>query len=1118
MKKGGKLKILICAALLLVVVSLFAELSREQRIANMPKSSVILEPPRERPMLAPVPYFEDFEGASAGWTTWPYTMYCQWQWMLDPELIAVHDTIYGSMVELGDPRPAYLPEPHSGNACFWYGSPENGTFIGNPFDMDPLGGAYHSGGNSFEDHGGTLTSPLFETSTLSRIMFSFWTWWEVECIDIDNFDSMAVDLSTDGGATWEALFGLNPPFSRLPGWEHWQAYSSGGYLAPGIWIKWTYFLDSEVSGHDIMLRFRFETEDGLYNGFRGWFVDDIYVGGGLEEAQLIRTAEYQNPLDLIDCAPSPNPFPFDFIVENIGGEAAHDVVLVLDLPDILDIQTGIEIVPMGDVLSGDCDTIHWDLHLNTVPTSDTTICWHVLLNSADSLIGYHDDFEGEERLFTGDSYFDYCDVRLPNGPDTCISGFGIAGLPADGSMEYSGGIESHLTSSELYLDGWTEAYLAFSYWLSVPPIDPFSFSGDGEDGFLLEININHDGWTHLDEFGVGILLPRYDGYIDEWTDNPLSDRMTYCDSTGEWVSVASQDLIDMGVVTPGDTLQVRFVFGSDSWNHAEGIFIDEFRVSTVQHPIGPFQHTLCMDVPGAHYPDPSIVMPMDSSSSSCPDQQIILNAGPEAILDSTRVIIWVDSLRRFSLDNENLHVESSSGVIIAQPLTGNYWSEGWHHLALDTCYNILGCNIVEPLYWNFLSDLTPPGATLLDPIDSMISGDNFYPVTIELTDSLTGVEDSTISLVFCGNEYSIDHSALDWDGTNLVFYPESTGTGCGWYECPEICIIAGDDPDYCDPNMDTTCFPIDIVFENPIAQVVTPLTGQVTACEDQQIVLALFDEYGIDPDGAVLEVEGISYETGIDTEVEIVNETLTFTPSVMFTHGQTIEFSLLELYNTFGENLLSPVSSSFEVDLQEPIIDLIEPQPFTLVSDINQIMHIDISDIPAGLDLSTLIIDYGDQNFDFDDVVWTPSGNGGRVTIDPSQMDFEFEMGGTIQVEIAICDSPDLCPPNCGSYQCEIYLEPKTSCAAWPNPFSPNNDNINDRIYFDYPHRYINNAEIYIYDLNNNLIFKRELSNSRGLDWTGIDNDNRVVAPGLYMYIIKSENRVVCSGTLILVK
>jgi hypothetical protein len=53
-------------------------------------------------------------------------------------------------------------------------------------------------------------------------------------------------------------------------------YTSGGFNIAPVW-KFEQFDLSPFIGQSIRLRFEFRTIDYLYNGFRGWFIDNIKV-------------------------------------------------------------------------------------------------------------------------------------------------------------------------------------------------------------------------------------------------------------------------------------------------------------------------------------------------------------------------------------------------------------------------------------------------------------------------------------------------------------------------------------------------------------------------------------------------------------------------------------------------------------------------------------------------------------------------------------------------------------------------------------------------------------------------------------------------------------------------
>lgn len=1117
MSKAFVLILFICLVSFSILAST-SPISRDERMENTrhkPLSSevLVLPLPLERPMSVAVPYFNDFESGTDGWARSATTSLCSWQYMTDPEMVVVDPSIYGSMVVLGDPAPAYLPMAKSGRNCWWYGNPENGTFIGHPFAPgDP-----YSGGTSISAHSGTLTSPLFETAALPSITFSFWTWWEVECIDINSFDMMYIKASSDGGGSWNTINWLNPPFSRLPGWDEYEGYSSGGWLEPGIWIKWTYFLDPEWWGHDIMIRFEFDTRDMLYNGFRGWLIDDFYISGGIEEPHLFRSGDHPEYLDVVDCALEPNPFYFEFTVTNSGGEAASDVVLLVDLPSSMSIVTGFDLVTLGTILPEETIISQWQLSIDEPPLYDSSICWEVLLTSADSLIGFIDDFEGDDRLFVGSGGLDYCDVRRPGGPSAAISGLGVSGIPSSGTeLNYGASELAYLTSQSFTIDGWTEAYIAFWYWLDVH-YEPL-WSDDGEDGFLVEYQIDGGSWIQLDQFGVGILLPRYDAYIDEWSMTAISNKMAYCKPTdGRWIEVVSQDLIDMGILSSGDNVRFRFVFASDATNHGQGLFIDDFRLSTHQYPVGPFLHTFCVEVPGLHTPFAELVMPLNGRSSSCPDQPLVINTGGEALIDADGVVIWADGTTRFAVEEGNMSVDTDDGVVIAQPLPSQLWTEGWHSLTLDTCFNILGCNLVYPLYWSFLSDQTPPEVILVNPSDGVFFNQISAAVTVSIADALLDINPATVKVLFCGSAYDVSHPAVLWDGFDLIFDPELTGSGMTWLDCGQFCVVAGDMPDYCEPNIDTTCFPITIDFSVPWAELITPQFGEVSACSHQEIVIALFDSNEVSPNGVEIVVNAIRYISGVDPELFIDNGELVFTPSSPWEHGGIVSFALEVFYNTHGTANVDTLRSSFVVDLFPPALTPISPLPDQLITGTDIRIEAAMFDFPAGLEAASIDLLFMGRHFDLSELSWTGNDSFASISLSPANFGLIPTWGDTFEIEIYICDSPDLCEPNCTTYIWDFHMEPQTGCAAFPNPFSPNGDEINDVLLFDYPHRYIQKAHLKIFSINNILIYDKEIEQFDRL-WDGHDNHGNPAKPGLYIYLIEGGGRILCNGTIVLVR
>ncbi|MEP4546639.1 MAG: hypothetical protein ABJ000_10715 [Saccharospirillum sp.] len=177
-----------------------------------------------------------------------------------------------------------IPNPGSNRAC-WYGQPGNapatgqGNFIGTAEETG--GGVTLDGGTSDEPNAGAIVSPRIDlTSASGPLSVTFRNWWEIESVNPNNegFDLMSVQISTDNGDTWTTLARLNPlsdpigQADRAP-----LPYSNRGYNKAPAWL-WQEPIDiSEFAGEQIRLRLEFDTVDELYNGFRGWLVDEIRI-------------------------------------------------------------------------------------------------------------------------------------------------------------------------------------------------------------------------------------------------------------------------------------------------------------------------------------------------------------------------------------------------------------------------------------------------------------------------------------------------------------------------------------------------------------------------------------------------------------------------------------------------------------------------------------------------------------------------------------------------------------------------------------------------------------------------------------------------------------------------
>jgi len=137
-------------------------------------------------------------------------------------------------------------------------------------DNDPHGGEYEWWSNRGDVSNMTLTRE-FDLSDLEEATLGFWTWYDIE----DDYDYAYVEVSTDGGQTWDILQGSHTTDTNPYGNSFGHAYTglSGGGDRP-VWVKEETSLTPYV-GREVLIRFEYVTDDA-YND-PGFCVDDISI-------------------------------------------------------------------------------------------------------------------------------------------------------------------------------------------------------------------------------------------------------------------------------------------------------------------------------------------------------------------------------------------------------------------------------------------------------------------------------------------------------------------------------------------------------------------------------------------------------------------------------------------------------------------------------------------------------------------------------------------------------------------------------------------------------------------------------------------------------------------------
>jgi len=130
---------------------------------------------------------------------------------------------------------------------------------------DAYSGRYAWWSNRGDDSNATLTR-AFDLRGVTQATLSAWMWYQIE----EDWDYAYVEVSTDGGKTWDLLSGPSSTTSNPNGNSFGPAYtgSSNG------WIKETFDL-TPYAGKQILFRFEYVTDDAVNQP--GWLIDDLSI-------------------------------------------------------------------------------------------------------------------------------------------------------------------------------------------------------------------------------------------------------------------------------------------------------------------------------------------------------------------------------------------------------------------------------------------------------------------------------------------------------------------------------------------------------------------------------------------------------------------------------------------------------------------------------------------------------------------------------------------------------------------------------------------------------------------------------------------------------------------------
>ncbi|RKZ34359.1 hypothetical protein DRQ33_02320, partial [bacterium] len=412
--------------------------------------------------------------------------------------------------------------------------------------------------------------------------------------------------------------------------------------------------------------------------------------------------------------------------------------------------------------------------------------------------------------------------------------------------------------------------------------------------------------------------------------------------------------------------------------------------------------------------------PPDGSLTACIDQSLAAALYSLGGIDSATVLLTIQNLTdgtilletdlgdpRFSWTRTPAPHFGVMDSFFFNPEPG-FWPDGKQIMCSIYGYvHHIDHTGYETYSWYFYTDFSPPylqalipdhGETVLFPQDTMY---------FNFGDETAGVLETAIScsLFYNGNPYRIPFSALiRIVGDTLALPITNYGIDISGCDSVRFCAHAIDavSAQFCGPNVMDECISFTTDCTVPTAELLTPVSGLALSCTLQNIVFLLQEDVNLDSNSINLIINNDTISMD-DVRFSISpSGTLTFTPDVSWSDGDTVTGYLNSLCDMLGNcNEITPFN--FIVDISPPIIDPIYPLPGALIADSLVVISIKIKDEITSLsgfgiwgDLTGTFTYFSDSLFIYD-----PTGTG---TI--------FGPEDTIHIGVWAADSPETCAVN----------------------------------------------------------------------------------------------------------
>lgn len=427
-------------------------------------------------------------------------------------------------------------------------------------------------------------------------------------------------------------------------------------------------------------------------------------------------------------------------------------------------------------------------------------------------------------------------------------------------------------------------------------------------------------------------------------------------------------------------------------------------------------------------------------------------------------------------------------------------------------------------------DLAPPEIIEYSPLGGVF--DTLSLVKFIARDTPAGVDSSSLSVSINGIEIRAGEPGILWNGEQFIYDPSITqGEAFTELESVNVSVRLTDRSLLCPKNETFFSWTFWVLDDDTIPPILLSHTpARIYPGWQTEIRLKVLDKSGVYED-TVENYPHIEWRVpGEDSSrilpartTDVIGDTtflVTSEPITIYENVSAVEFRLFAYDNDFDHNRASDRMLGVSPWRQIPV------SPYTLTPGS---MNIDLGEVCVGnsVVLTLLLRNPGPLTIQIDSTAETGTS---EITaeirpllpvllapLDSLTIRVKFSPTTTngFTKQLLLFSPPLVNPVASINFNGSARLCLPENFSVAPNPFSPNNDGINDKVIFEFPWQ--GRTEVIIYNMSGKEI-TRLYGNLGRVEWDGKSKSGEVQRAGIYPYAIILNGEVKAKGSVVIVR